>query len=260
MYNQPSAQNGSVIESHNSNQFTPPPPGTVPNNPGTPVSTQRSFREPNEKKSRSNLIETVILIFVTIIAIVFIWLFLQKYGEWEAIKTDVDGQVDAAVAMAVAENTTKMENEFAEREKEPLRNFMGPADYGSLSFRYPKTWSVYIAKDAASGGDFEAYLNPVEVNPVGATQINALRVIIRNSSFDSVVRTYDNLVKKGTVEFSTRNVGGVLANLYVGDLPNGIRGAIVIFKLRDKTVMLQTDAELFINDYYALLDTVNMVQ
>lgn len=259
MYNQPTPPSGSVVDPRGPAQFAPPPPGKVPTNSGAPLSTQRSFREPKEKKSHS-LVETVILIFMTIIAIVFIWLFLQKYAEWEAVKTDVDGQVDAAVAMAVAENTTKLENEFAEREKEPQRDFMGPADYGSLSFKYPKTWSVYIAKDAASGGDFEAYLNPVEVNPVSATQINALRVTIRNTAFDSVVKTYDNLVKNGKVQFSTRNVGGVLANLYTGDLPNGIHGAITIFKLRDKTVMLQTDAELFIADYYALLDTVNMVQ
>ena len=47
----------------------------------------------------------------------FVGLFIWKYLEWDNVKTDVDGQIDVAVAMAIAENTTKLENEFSEREK-----------------------------------------------------------------------------------------------------------------------------------------------
>ena len=59
-----------------------------------------------------------------------------------------------------------------------------------------------------------------------------------------------------TLNLVTRNVGGTLANLYLGELPSNIRGAMAAFKLRDKTVMLQTDAELFIDEFYKILDTV----
>lgn len=249
-----------MVEPVATSPFAPSAPGTTPLNTGTTL-TSANMEVPNEKKtSRYSVVETVILIVVALIAIIFIWLYIQKYIEWDSIATDIDGRIDAAVATAKAETATEMEAEFAEREKYPYKDFAGPADYGSLGFEYPRTWSVYIAKDASNGGDFEAYLNPREVEPVSNTTINALRVTIRDSAFDNVTRTYDNYVKNGRLQLTTRNVGGILANLYTGELPNGIRGAVAIFKLRDKTVMIQTDAELFINEFNQLLETVTVVE
>ena len=242
--------------------FGPSAPGAVPNyGQTTPVSSM-----PNPvpvapaAKSRHNLVETIILVVVSIIAVTFIGLFVWKYAEWNTVKTDVDAQIDAAVAVAVAENSTKLEAEFLEREKYPYKSFMGPADYGSLAFEYPKTWNVYIYKDAHNGGDFEAYLNPGEVQPVGSTTINALRVTIKGQAFDSVTRSYDGYVRNGKLAISTRAIGASMANVYVGELPNGIQGILAIFKLRDKTVMLQTDAMIFADEYYKLLDTVTFVE
>lgn len=251
---------GSIIESAPGPQFSPAAPGRAPMPTGNPLASQETYLHPVTPQKKHNIIETLILLATIVIAIVFIWLYIQKYGEWKGLRMDVDEQIDAAVAMAIAENTTKMEEEFLIREKSPYRDFTGPADYGSLGFKYPKTWSVYIDKDASNGGDFEAYLNPVEVEPISSTTINALRVTIRNSSFDSVVTSYDNYVMSGSLALTTRNVGGVLANIYTGQLPNGIQGILAAFKLRDKTVLIQTDAELFANEFYQLLDTVTMNQ
>lgn len=258
MQNQP-LPNGSVVDPVATQPFGPATPGSTPVPTGASLSSAH-MRVPGEKKSHSSLIQTVLLVIMTIVAAIFIYLYIQKYMEWENISTDVNSQIDAAVAMAKADTATEKEAEFAEREKYPYKTFTGPADYGSLSFEYPQTWSWYTAKDAVNGGDYEAYLNPVEVNPVGAQTINALRVTIRDTAFDTAVRNYDSYVKNGRLQFSTRNVGGVLANVYTGELPNNIHGALVMFKLRDKTVMLQTDAELFIGEFYKLLDTVTLVQ
>lgn len=253
---------GSVVAPVAPQPFGPSAPGTVPNF-GSAAVTSTPDPVPvvqARKKANRNLIETIILVIVSIVAMVFIGLFIWKYIEWDTVKTDVDGQIDAAVAMAVSENTTKLENEFTEREKYPYKSFMGPADYGSLSFEYPKTWNIYVARDASNGGDYEAYLNPGEVQPVSATTINALRVTIRDQAFDNVTRTYDSLVRTGKVAVVTRNVGSTVANVYTGDLPNNIRGTVTIFKLRDKTVMIQADAAIFSDEYYRLLDTVTFVE
>lgn len=254
-----STPNGSVVDPVATQPFGPATPGSVPIPTGAALSSAR-MRVPGEKRSHGSIVETIILIAVTIVAVIFIYLYIQKYVEWQNISTDVESQINAAVAMAQADTATKMEAEFAEREKYPYKTFKGPADYGSLSFEYPQTWSVYIARDASTGGDYEAYLNPVEVNPVSSQTINALRVTIRDAAFDTVVRNYDSFVKNGQLQFNTRSVGGVLANVYTGSLPNNIQGALVMFKLRDKTVMLQTDADLFIGEFYKLLDTVTLVE
>lgn len=216
--------------------------------------------DPRFEKSHRNLAETIALVVVSLIAVVFIGLFIWKYLEWDGVKTDVDGQIDAAVAMAVSENTTKLENEFVEREKYPYKTFSGPADYGSLNFEFPKTWNTYIAQDASNGGNFEAYLNPGEVQPVSTQTINALRVRITNQSFESVARSYEGYVNSGLVTITTRNVGNSVANVYAGELENGIHGIVTIIKVRDKTISLQTDAELFAEEYYKLLDTVTFAE
>ena len=216
--------------------------------------------DPYAQKAKRSLVETIILVVVSLIAVVFIGLFIWKYLEWDSVKTDVDGQIDAAVAMAVSENTTKLENEFLEREKYPYKTFSGPADYGSLNFEFPKTWNTYIAQDAANGGNFEAYLNPGEVQPIGNQTINALRVQILNQPFENVARNYEGLTKSGQLAVTTRSVGSAVANVYTGTLPNNVYGIATIFKVRDKTILIQTDAELFFEEYYKLLDTVTFAE
>lgn len=239
--------------------FGPAAPGAMSPAGVGPVGSNHNSQMPSFKPRR-NVVETIVLVVTSLLAVTFMGLFIWKFIEWDSVKTDVDGQIDEAVAIAVSENTTKMENEFLEREKYPYKTFAGPADYGSLGFEYPKTWNVYIAKDAVSGGDFEAYLNPGEVQPVSNTTVNALRVTIKDSPFDTVVKTYDGLVKNGKITVTTRNVGSTVANVYTGELPSKIQGIVTVFKLRDKTVMIQTDALLFSDEYYKLIDTVNFVE
>lgn len=256
-----SAPTGSMIEPATEQNFAPSAPGNAPLNTGASLTSDGKPAAVAEKKKASNtLVGTILLVIVTIVAIVFAWLYIQKYIEWDAISTNMDAQISTEVALKVAENTTKMEAEFAEREKFPYENFMGPADYGSFSFQYPRTWSVYIAKDAVNGGDFEAYLNPVEVNPVSNTTINALRVRIRDVSFDSVARSYESSLKNGKLTLRTETVGGILANIYTGEITNNMRGAVMILKLRDKTVLLQTDAEIFLDDFYRILESVSLAE
>lgn len=237
-------------------------PGSSPQPAGAPLATPPTAApyDPAYAKSHRNLAETIALVLVSLVALTFVGLFIWKYLEWDSIKTDVNGQIDAAVAMAVSENTTKLENEFLEREKYPYKTFSGPADYGSLSFEFPKTWNTYIAQDATNGSNFEAYLNPGEVQPVSTQTINALRVQILNQTFENTARTYEGLVNSNQLTITTREVGSTVANTYVGTLPNGLRGIVTIFKVRDKTILLQTDAELFAEEYYKLLDTVTFVE
>ena len=238
--------------------FGPGTPGSVPTATNTAL---HSAPEPEiPKKSYSALIELIVLTLVSITAVVFIGLFIWKYLEWDAVKTDVDGQIDEAVARAVADNTTKLEAEFVEREKYPYKTFAGPTDYGSLSFEYPKTWNLYIDRDASNGGDYEAYLNPGEVLPVGSNTINALRVTILNQQYDTIVRNYDGSVQSGQLKVESREIGSTVGNVYTGEFSGEIHGIAALFKLRDKTVVLRTDAMLFADEFYKILDTVNFVE
>ena len=216
--------------------------------------------------AQSNSIKTTIFMVLSIvgglIAVTFIGLFIWMYSQWSDAQANVDSKVNIAVAEAVNEKVEEMENQFIEREKTPYRVFTGPADYGELSLEYPKTWSVYEAKSATNGGDFEAYFNPDRVYVVGSGTINSLRVIIKDQAYDSFISQYEERVKNGKLSVAVRPVGGENANIYTGQLPGSsdFQGIAAIFKMRDKTALIQTDAMIFSDDYYKVLDSVKFNQ
>lgn len=251
---------GSVVEpaAPTSPGFGPAAPGATP--VGQIANPLMSPQPSAPAEHHHNVLETVILVIISLVAMVFIGLFIWKYLEWDAVKTNVDGQINEAIAVAVAENTTKLEEEFVEREKYPYKSFTGPTDYGSVSFEYPKTWNLYIDADATDGGDYEAYFNPGEVLPVSRSTVNALRLEILNKSFDNVAKSYESDVSSGELTMVTRKVGSTVANVYTGEISRDMRGIITIFKVRDKTVLIQTDSELFSDEYYKLLDTVSFIE
>ena len=211
------------------------------------------------KKDIAGLIKTIVIVIISLIAVTFIGLFIWMFIQYNEAQTDVDGQIAVAVAAAKDEQVMQDEAEFLEREKYPYKTFSGPADYGQLTFEYPKTWSVYIAKDASNGGDYEAYLNPGQVDAVSDTTINALRVVVRDKSFEDVVAEYQKAMDKkdSNLTVGTITVNGTTANRYTGTIPNtDLSGFIVIFKIRDKTAILRTDSVLFQEDFDKLLGTI----
>ncbi len=254
MFSNQSQPSGSVVAPAPVQPFGPGNPGTASVQPGQANSVALP-----PKKSVMPIILGVLLALVAIIAGVLGWLLIQTQAELTASRTDVDGQIDVAVAMAVSENTTDLENQFAEREKYPYRTFAGPADSGSLTFEYPKTWSVYIEKDGrTSGSEFSAVLNPIEV--YASSPIYALRVKIQTADFDNVVSSYDKKVRDNDLQLEVRNIGSASANIYTGKITDDYQGIVTVFKIRDKVVTLQTDAEIFFAEYYKMLETITFAE
>lgn len=211
-------------------------------------------------KTETNKVAIIIVIILSILVVTFIGLFIWKTIAYNEVKTDVNSQISIAVAKAVDEKTTELELEFAEREKNPYNTFAGPVDYGELSFEYPKTWSVYIESDASKGGDFSAYFNPKEVETVSKDSINALRLTISTKSFESVVAEYQRTLssKDSKLSVSTMMINGTTANVYSGKIPGtDLNGYIVIFKIRDKSVILRTDSTLFTDDFNKVISSID---
>lgn len=185
---------------------------------------------------------------------------IWAYVNYTQQKTDVQGKVDLAVAKAKNDQQTADEQKFAEREKEPNRQFVGPDNLGRLTFSYPKTWSVYVANDGSNGGTYYAYLNPVTVPPISDTQQMALRVTIEQKDYDQVVNSYQDKVKSGKLRSSATSANGHNGTRLDGDFTSDIRGAAVIYQIRDKTVTIRTDADTFKPDFEALIKTINFNQ
>lgn len=202
-----------------------------------------------------------------IIALVLLVLVFGSFSIWAYVnytsqKQDVDSKISEATAKAVLAQSTKDETAFAAREKEPMRQFVGPSDYGRLTFDYPKTWSAYQASDVSKGGGvtYQAFLNPVLVPPVGDSTKFALRITIEQKTYDQSVASYQKLIQKGDLKSGVYSDGNLTGTKLVGNFNKDIYGTEVLIKMRDRTLTLRTDGDVFINDFLALLKTVKFNQ
>jgi hypothetical protein len=201
-------------------------------------------------------------------AICGITLFLvaSALGVWALLayteqKADVDGKISLAVAAGVKKQAEEDEAKFQESYKNPRIEFVGPSEYGRLSFMYPKTWSVYVEKDGTDRGDYKAYLHPVSVPSIsGKDSRYALRVEILNKNFDDTLKQYESQLKKGELKSSNVEYNGNAATRLDGAFSKELRGAVVLMKVRDKTIRLSTDADSFKPDFDTLLGTVKFVE
>lgn len=214
-----------------------------------------TYRHRNEAGGVSGAIIAIIGLIVLVLATgsAAIWAYVN-YNEQ---KTDVDGKIALAVAKGKKDQGDADEEKFAEREKEPNRQFVGPDDFGRLTFDYPKTWSVYVDNDGSDGPMYGAYINPIVVPPVNPNQQYALRVTIEQKDFDQVVKSYEALVKKGDLRTSATTANGHNGTRLDGNFNKNIRGSAVLYKIRDKTVTVRTDADTFKPDFEKLIKTID---
>lgn len=232
-------------------QPTPSAPAPVP---VAPVPAAPLSVAPTHQRGKGILITLIVVSVLLAGALGFgIWAFVNYLDQ----SRDVDGRVSLAVAAAVKKQADDDAAKFAEQEKLPNRTFSGPEDYGSVSFDYPKTWSVYVAKDTSSGDTYEAYLHPTSVPPVSARERFALRVLIESRDYDRVIESYQSQVSRGNLQTSAVRMNDQTGTRLDGVFANDIRGSAVIFKIRDKTLTLRTDAETFKGDFDALITTLS---
>ena len=246
----PVQQNVPAMQSPVLSPITPPQPIM------TPDVGPKKYGDPY------SLLKTIVIIILSLTTIAFICLTIYFLNQYNEASNDLEEKIAYEKSVAQEEQYNKDQKEFAEREKYPYKTFAGPTDYGELSFKYPKTWSVYIASDILkTSGDFEAYLNPAEVESINSkSSLYGLRVKIRDKSFESVVAEYQKALDKKDSNLSVESItlkNGTTANKYTGTIPGTeFSGYIVVFKIRDKTAVIQTDSILFESDYNKILDSI----
>ncbi|MBR2997035.1 hypothetical protein IKF33_01170 [Candidatus Saccharibacteria bacterium] len=228
----------------------PQAPQPMPQPSNAPIS-------PRADSQQKDLIRTIVIIGLALVAATFIALFIWMFVQWNEANTAVEAKIKAKVEEAVAANTAELENDFANREKQPYKTFGGPIDYGGLSFEYPKTWSVYEYADTTNGDSYEAYFNPDVVAPISDDNIDALRLKIVNESTDEILEDYNEKVEDGDITVETRQINGDPVTIFTGQITDEFQGKVAVFKIRDKTVIIQTDATIFFDEFAHVLDTIN---
>lgn len=171
------------------------------------------------------------------------------YTSYLEQKNDVDVIVGEAVTVAKQEQKTADDAEFAQREKSPVKEFVGPADLGQVTFNYPKTWSVFVGEDGTGGGNYQAYFNPGVVVSPEKNQPYALRLTIVDEPYETSLKNYQSAVQSGELKASTITVDGETGTRLDGTLSEGKVGAAIVLKSRDKTVFIYTEAQTYLGDF-----------
>jgi hypothetical protein len=172
-----------------------------------------------------------------------VWAFLNYQDQ----KNNVDAKVAVAVADAKRAQSTTDQTAFAEQEKEPNRQIVGPADLGQVKLSYPKTWSVYVEKQSSTA--YEAYFFPLTVPAIASNTPYALRISIVDSKYESVLAAFNDRLKTGGLKASPITVSGVDGTRLDGVFTPTVNGSMVLFKIRDKTLQVYTQSQTYRADF-----------
>lgn len=198
-----------------------------------------------------------------LLATIFCLLFLATaafaawaYSERQSYRNDVDEKIAIATNAAVEKAEAAKEQELAEKEKSPMRTFSGPSTYGSVTFNYPKTWSVY-AVESSRGSVVNIYAHPGAVPGVDSGRPYALRVEVTSTRYDKEVANIEDSIEAGdlrAIAFRPEKVEVADAGLRVdGTLRKDINGSMVLLQLRDRTLKIYTESPEFINDFNSII-------
>ncbi len=204
----------------------------------------------DERGINALIFPLIALVLFFIAALVF---GLWAYNSRQDYKNNVDQKIQAAVDVAKKETATQKDNEFIDREKQPLKDYQGPTSYGSVQVKYPKTWSAYVDESGKAGVPVDGYFQPNYVQGVNTPDVSyALRLQVLNRTFANELGSYDAQIKGGkatTQPYKPVNVPGVVGVRLDGEPEIGKKGVVILIPLRDKTIKLSTEADQYKQDF-----------
>ena len=172
------------------------------------------------------------------------WAFVER----EDYKSNSDEKAEAVAAVAVERAKSEKDNEFLQREKEPLKSYTSPGQYGSFSMKYPRTWSAYSQEQP---NQLTLLMQPDIVSSNIQTPY-ALKVEVLSTSYTQAVTQAENLIKQGKLRasaISLPKVPGVVGLRVDGQISSNKTGATVYMPMRDKTIKISTESTDKIADF-----------
>lgn len=202
--------------------------------------------------------KTLNVLIIPLVVSVVLLLGSIGFGMWafagmQDYKNNVQPKIDKAVAIAQEETSTAKDKEFVEKEKTPVREYKAPQTAGSLSIQYPKTWSAYVTEPKSGTDIVNGYFHPGYVPAAESGTDYALRVQVISRSYDLELKKYESKAKAGKVKISAYKAPklpeGIVGSKIEGEINTGQQDVMVMFPLRDKTIIVSTESVQFFGDF-----------
>lgn len=198
----------------------------------------------------------LLIVPLVIVALLFIGASIWGYTVYvsqQDYKNNSDKKVAAAVEIAKKQTATEKDNEFVEKEKQPLRTYQSPSTSGNVTITYPKTWSAYVTENSNVGGtQVDGLFHPSFVPGGQSGTAIALKVQVLSQAYEQVMQQWGSKLKTGKVRispFRATKVPSVLGSRVDGEMDINKQGSAVILPMRDKTLVVTTQAPTFLNDF-----------
>lgn len=199
------------------------------------------------------------ILLIPLILVTLLLFGAAGFGYWAfSGRQDYKNNVDQKIAAAVEQNTQQVsaqkEKDFAEREKSPLKTYVGPSEFASLHIQYPKSWSGYVSTVSGSSSPVDGYFYP---NVVPTTDGNntvsfALRVQVQAQSYDNILQNYQAQLQDKTITvkpYRMPKVSSVVGVKITGQIFPQKKGTLIVLPIRDKSLMLWTEGSSFQKDF-----------
>jgi len=227
-------------------QYMPP---MGPSGPAVPVPAGMM---PAPKPKKSNKLK-IGLVVTSVLLVVFVILTVIYYGQMQDYKNNSDKKASVAVEQAKKDQEKQLNEQFAEKEKEPLKSYTGPVNAAAVKIIYPKTWSLYTV-EGPSGNTLSSYFNPNFVpNVSNKDNLFALRLNVLEQPYANILKTFESKVTKGDVKvtpFIASNVKDSETGVRIdGYITENTKGSMVLIPVRDKTIQLWTESGNYTADF-----------
>ena len=193
------------------------------------------------------------VLLIPLILMVVLFFSAAGFGSWAfSGRQDYKNNVDAKIATAVAAANQKQQasdaTTYAQKEKQPLRTYIGPSQYGNITVNYPKTWSAYVS-ESDSSNPVNGYFQPSTVPSVTDPNSSfALRVELLQQSYDQVMQQFQGMLasKQVTVApYALPKVPSVVGSRVEGQIESQKQGVMIVLPLRNMTLEIWTEANSF---------------
>lgn len=213
--------------------------------------TMSNMKTRSESGAINVLLIPLVLVIVLLIGVA--GFAFWAYGGRQDYKNNVDVKIADAVAVAQQKVSVQKDKEFAQKEKYPYNTYTGPAAYGSLKVKYPKTWSGYVATQDNGSTPINGYFYPGQVPTV--TDINksfALRIAVVQQPYSSAIQQlqiYVQQKKTSAQTYRSPNVPNVVGTRFDGQIGPQKQGSMIVMPYRDKTLELWDEDASFKADF-----------
>jgi hypothetical protein len=198
---------------------------------------------------------------VLLIPVIFLAMLLMgisafaywSYSSRQDYKNNTDQKVNTAVTTAIQQTQAIDAKNYFQKEKDPLDTFTGPSSFGSVIFKYPKTWSAYVAEASTSQTPINGYFYPGVVPDV-TSQSNAyaLRVQLIEQSYANSMQQFIGNVSSGQLsvsQYALPKLPNVIGSKLQGQLTSNKQGTMVVVPLLNMTLEIWTESSQFQSDF-----------